>query len=93
MAKKKKLSVLRAERRNERRRLRNLKWKVRYKYLLRKFKKAQTLEEKEQWAIKLQSTLDKMGQRRIFHPNKVARLKSKIMKALNKLREGAEVNG
>lgn len=92
MAKKKKLSVLRAERRNERRRLRNLKWKVRFKYLLRKFKKAQTLEEKEQWAIKLQSTLDKIGKRRIFHPNKVARLKSKIMKTLNKLRE-AKVNG
>jgi len=82
MAKKKSLSVLRAERRNERRRLRNLMWKVRFKYLLRKFKKAQTLEEKKQWALKLQSTLDKIARRRIFHPNKVDRLKSKIMKSL-----------
>lgn len=84
MAKKKSLSVLRAGRRNERRRLRNLMWKVRFKYLLRKFKKAQTPEEKEQWALKLQSTLDKIARRRIFHPNKVARLKSKIMKVLKK---------
>ncbi len=90
MGRKKSLSVLRAERRNERRRLRNLRWKVRFKYLLRKFKKAQTLEEKEQWALKLQSTLDKIAQRRIFHPNKVARLKSKIMKTLNELREEKE---
>ncbi len=83
--KKKKISVLRAERRNERRRLRNLMWKTRFKYLLRKFKKAENLEEKKEWAIKLQSTLDKIGQRRIFHPNKVARLKSKIMKELSKV--------
>ena len=81
--KKKKVSVLRAERRNERRRLRNLMWKTRFKYLLRKFKKAESLEERKDWALKLQSVLDKMGQRRIFHPNKVARLKSKIMKAIN----------
>ncbi len=83
--KKKKISVLRAERRNERRRLRNLMWKTRFKYLLRKFKKAEDLEEKKEWALKLQSTLDKIGQRRIFHPNKVARLKSKIMKELSKV--------
>ncbi len=83
--KKKKISVLRAERRNERRRLRNLMWKTRFKYLLRKFKKVESLEEKREWALKLQSTLDKIGQRRIFHPNKVARLKSKIMKELAKI--------
>jgi ribosomal protein S20 len=83
--KKKKISVLRAERRNERRRLRNLMWKTRFKYLLRKFKKVESLEEKREWARKLQSTLDKIGQRRIFHPNKVARLKSKIMKELAKI--------
>lgn len=83
--KKKKISVLRAERRNERRRLRNLMWKTRFKYLLRKFKKVESLEEKMEWARKLQSTLDKIGQRRIFHPNKVARLKSKIMKELAKI--------
>jgi small subunit ribosomal protein S20 len=83
--KKKKISVLRAERRNERRRLRNLMWKTRFKYLLRKFKKAESLEEKMEWARKLQSTLDKIGQRRIFHPNKAARLKSKIMKELAKI--------
>jgi len=83
--KKKKISVFRAERRNERRRLRNLMWKKRFKYLLRKYKKAESLEEKREWALKLQSTLDKIGQRRIFHPNKVARLKSKIMKELAKI--------
>ena len=83
--KKKKISVFRAERRNERRRLRNFMWKKRFKYLLRKYKKAESLEEKREWALKLQSTLDKIGQRRIFHPNKVARLKSKIMKELAKI--------
>ncbi len=93
MAARKRLSVLRMQRRNERRRLRNLRWKIRYKYLLRKFKKAKTLEEKERWASKLQSTLDKMGQRRIFHPNKVSRLKSKIMRDIKRSKEKVKANG
>ncbi len=78
MASKKKLSVLRTQRRQERRRIRNLRWKNLYRMLRKRFRKATTVEEKEQLLRDLYSTLDKMARRRIFHPNKAARLKSKF---------------
>ncbi|NPA80715.1 MAG: hypothetical protein GXO29_06680 [Thermotogae bacterium] len=78
MASKKKISVLRTQRRQERRRIRNLRWKNLFRMLRKRFRKAQTAEEKENLLRELYSVLDKMGRRRIFHPNKVARLKSKF---------------
>ncbi|NPB04746.1 MAG: 30S ribosomal protein S20 [Thermotogae bacterium] len=74
----KKMSVLRTQRRQERRRLRNLRWKNLFRMLRKRFRRAETPEEKEKLLGELHSVLDKMGQRRIFHPNKVARLKSKF---------------
>ncbi len=86
----KKLSVLRTQRRQERRRLRNLRWKNLYRALRKRFRKATTVEEKERLLRELYSTLDKMAQRRIFHPNKAARLKSKFTRYF---REFAQTQG
>ncbi len=83
MAAKKKLSVLRTQRRQERRRLRNLRWKNLFRSLRKKFRRAENPQEKEEILRELYSVLDKMAQRRIFHPNKVARLKSKFTRHYN----------
>ncbi|MDW8236395.1 MAG: 30S ribosomal protein S20 [Bacteroidia bacterium] len=82
-AKKKKKSTrsrtaLRRQRKSLRRRERNLLWKSRYKEALRALRKEQDSSKLPELLRKVVSILDKIGRRRIFHPNKVARLKSRL---------------
>ncbi|NCP17341.1 30S ribosomal protein S20 [Candidatus Kuenenbacteria bacterium CG_4_9_14_3_um_filter_39_14] len=58
-------------------------------YLLRNFKKALTAKNKEQaqdFAKKLIRSIDKAAKRNIYHPNKAARKKSRMIKKLNQLK-------
>jgi len=71
-------TALRRQRKNQRRRLRNLVWKARYKAALRALRKETDLTRLPERLREVHALLDKIGRRRIFHPNKSARLKSKL---------------
>lgn len=71
-------TALRRQRKEARRRLRNLAWKARYKTALRALRKETDLTKLPERLREVHSLLDKIGRRRIFHPNKSARLKSKL---------------
>ncbi len=71
-------TALRRQRKDARRRLRNLAWKVRYKTALRALRKETDLAKLPERLREVHSILDKIGRRRILHPNKSARLKSKL---------------
>ena len=71
-------TALRRQRKNARRRARNLLWKARYKVALRALRKETDLTKLPERLRDVHSLLDKIGRRRIFHPNKSARLKSKL---------------
>jgi|YNPMSStandDraft_1061717.scaffolds.fasta_scaffold54571_1 small subunit ribosomal protein S20 len=71
-------TALRRQRKDARRRLRNLAWKARYKTALRALRKETDLTKLPERLREVHSLLDKIGRRRIFHPNKSARLKSKL---------------
>lgn len=67
-------------RKNARRRRLNLTYINRYKRLLRTLKDAESKQEVEKLLPALYSILDKMAKRNIFHPNKAARLKARLMR-------------
>jgi small subunit ribosomal protein S20 len=71
-------TALRRQRKDARRRLRNLAWKARYKTALRALRKETDLTKLPERLREVHSLLDKIGRRRILHPNKSARLKSKL---------------
>jgi small subunit ribosomal protein S20 len=59
-------------------------------YLFRQFKKALTTEDKgkaEELAKKLIKSMDKAGKKNIYHPNKAARKKSRMIKKVNALKK------
>ncbi|OGC34523.1 hypothetical protein A2311_05615 [candidate division WOR-1 bacterium RIFOXYB2_FULL_48_7] len=75
-------------RKSKKRHLRNLKEKTLLKKLVKETRKAiaaktADVKEKIQKAI---SFFDKLAQRKIIHANKAARLKSRIIKAFNKVK-------
>ncbi len=72
-------TALRRQRKDARRRLRNLAWKVRYKTALRALRKETDLTKLPERLREVHSLLDKIGRRRILHSNKSARLKSKLV--------------
>jgi small subunit ribosomal protein S20 len=71
-------TALRRQRKDARRRLRNLAWKARYKTALRALRKETDLTKLPERLREVHSLLDKISRRRILHPNKSARLKSKL---------------
>ncbi len=71
-------SALKRQRKIARQRARNLEWRARYKAALRSLRKETDQAKLPELLRQIHAILDKMGRRRIFHPNKVARLKSKL---------------
>ncbi|MEN3044815.1 MAG: 30S ribosomal protein S20 [Candidatus Hydrothermales bacterium] len=82
MGRKKSLSVLKRERQNEKRRLRNRLYKLKIKNLIKKLKKASNVEDKKSLFRELQSIVDKAVKRGVIHDNKASRIKSRISKLL-----------
>ncbi len=82
MGKKKSLSVLKRERQNEKRRIRNRIYKLKIKNLIKKIRKSKDVKEKEDIYRELQSVVDKAVKRGVIHENKGARIKSKVLKYL-----------
>ena len=71
---------------SKKRALANKRVKNSLDYLFRNFKKAIAGENKEkaqELAKKLIKTMDKAAKKNIYHPNKAARKKSRMMKKLN----------
>jgi small subunit ribosomal protein S20 len=86
--KKKSLSVLKRQRQNEKRRLRNASTKSKVKTLMKKVQQA--IENKDiktaQEAFKeFSSCIDKAARKNIIHPNNAARKKSKLALKINAL--------
>jgi ribosomal protein S20 len=64
----------------------NLDWRSKYKTILKKF-----MEKLDQKTLAdLYSIIDKMGQRNIFHKNKVKRLKAKYARKGKKIEKAVE---
>jgi len=80
MGRKKSLSVLKRERQNEKRRLRNRIYKLKIKDRIKKIRRAKDEKEKEKLFNELQSIIDKAVKRGVIHENKGARIKSRIFK-------------
>ncbi len=81
-------SAKKALRQNLRRRERNLKRKEALKQALKQFRHAIMAGDKtkaEQLVPQLMKAADKAAQRRVIHPNKAARLKSRLMRRLHAL--------
>ncbi len=89
MGRKKSLSVLKRERQNEKRRLRNRMYKLKIKNIIKKIRSAS--EEKERKALldELQSMVDKAVKRGVIHENKGARIKSRIFRRYIILKESS----
>jgi len=71
---------------NRRRHAENLDRVQRCKANIRKIKKETNVENAVTMLNTLKKQLDKIGSKHIFHKNKVARLKSKYDKMVNKLK-------
>jgi len=71
-------SALKRQRQIARRRERNWAWKARYRIALRALRKESDTTKLPELLRQVHALLDKMGRRRILHPNKAARLKSKF---------------
>jgi len=85
---KRSLSVLKRIRQNEKRRKRNRQLKNYIKSLTKRFMEGD-LKVKEELLPVLYSALDKAAKRRVFHPNNVARKKSKLARLLEEARKQA----
>ncbi|MCS7185195.1 MAG: 30S ribosomal protein S20 [bacterium] len=79
-------SALKAHRQSIKRYYRNLAWKKKAKKLIKELTDLVEQKKKNEAMEKLKevfSVLDKMGQRNIFHRNKVSRIKSKLSKKVS----------
>ncbi len=83
---KRSLSVLKRIRQAERRRLRNKMKRTRVKRAVKKVREAKSKEEALKYYKIAQSVIDKVAQDRVIHPNKAARLKSKLSAYISKLK-------
>ncbi len=77
---KKKLSVLKRVRQNEKRRLRNRWYKARIKNVFKKFLKEKNEEKKKEFLCLVYKYVDKAVKEGVIHENKGARIKSKAAK-------------
>jgi small subunit ribosomal protein S20 len=79
---KKKISVLRKIRKDEKRRIRNRMYKIRIKETFKKILKEKNAEKKKEFLNLLYKYVDKAVKRGVIHENKGARIKSKATKLL-----------
>ncbi len=79
---KKKLSVLKRVRQNEKRRLRNRWHKIRIKNTFKKLLKEKNEEKRKELLNLLYKYVDKAVKEGVIHENKGARIKSKAAKVL-----------
>jgi len=79
---KKKISVLRKIRKDEKRRAMNRMHKIRIKDTFKKILKEKNIEKKKELLNLLYKYVDKAVKRRVIHENKGARIKSKAAKLL-----------
>jgi len=79
---KKKISVLRKIRKDEKRRARNRMYKMRIKETFKKILKEKNVEKKRELLNLLYKYVDKAVKRGVIHENKGARIKSKAAKLL-----------
>jgi len=83
---KRSLSVLKAARQNERRRLRNRQRRLALKNAVRKVRQAQTKEEGLKLLLAAQSVIDRSAQHHIIHRNTARRLKSRLAHEVSLMR-------
>ncbi|HOK23602.1 MAG TPA: 30S ribosomal protein S20 [Candidatus Hydrothermia bacterium] len=77
-------SAMKRQKQDEKRRLRNKAYKSFVKTLTKKFLAEEDPEKKKDLLNKLYKYLDRAAVKRIYHPNTVARKKSKLALVLNK---------
>ena len=82
----KSLSVLKRVRQAERHRIRNKAKRTRVKTAIKAVRKAKTKKEALKYYETAQSVIDKVAQDRVIHPNKAARLKSRLSAYISKLK-------
>jgi len=82
---KRKLSVLKRQRQNEKRRLRNRAWKTRIKNLFKKLVKEKDKEKVGVLLREFYSVVDKAVQKGIIHENTGARKKAKASRVVASL--------
>ncbi len=81
----KSLSVLKTIRQTRKRRERNRYLKARIRGIIKKFMKAESVEEKKKLLPQCYALIDKGVSKGILHRNTAARKKSKLAKLLNEL--------
>jgi len=79
------LSAKKSLRKSIKNRKDNLSWKNKYKEIAKKFLAKPTKEA----LAEVYSILDQVGQRNIFHKNKIKRLKSKFCRKIGKVEKSA----
>lgn len=83
--KKRSLTVLKNARKSERRRIVNRARKLRLKRALKETRSFKTKAQAQESLPNVQSVIDKSVRQGLIHPNKAARLKSKLRLAVTKL--------
>lgn len=73
-------------RQTERHRIRNKVKKTRVKTAIRAVKKTKSRKKALKYYKTAQSIIDKVAQDRVIHPNRAARLKSRLSAYINKLK-------
>lgn len=71
-------SALKRQRQIARRRARNLEWKAKLRQALRQLRKETDLTKLPELLRATHSVIDRVARRRIIHPNKAARYKSRL---------------
>jgi len=65
---------------------RNRKVRARIRTIIKRVREAEDLETAEARMREAEQSLDRAARRRLFHPNKVARVKSQLQNHVNSLR-------
>ncbi len=81
---KKKKSVIKRARQNERTRTRNVLQRSRLKTAVKKVRTAENQEAAKQELVKTSALLDRLAAKKIIHKNKAANLKSKLAATVRK---------
>jgi small subunit ribosomal protein S20 len=84
MPTKKKKSVVKRARQNERKRIQNVLQRSSLKTAVKKVRAAENQETAKQELVKTSALLDRLAAKKIIHKNKAANLKSKLAAAVRK---------
>jgi small subunit ribosomal protein S20 len=84
MPTKKKKSVVKRVRQNERKRTQNVLQRSRLKTAVKKVRTAENQETAKQELVKTSALLDRLAAKKIIHKNKASNLKSKLAAAVRK---------